>query len=98
MWKSTDIVGYADTENGVCYCLDCIEEGDDEKFTPIFLDEVLGDPAWKPCCDECLKLLWEGEVEPEREECPGCPYYSEFTGCTASYWERKQSGCEEEDE
>ena len=53
--KSYEITGYADTENGCAYCLNCIEEGDKEKFTPIFLGDEWDAPG--PACDNCFKLI-----------------------------------------
>lgn len=50
--KSYEITGYADTENGCCYCLNCVDEEDREKFTPIFLGDEWDAPG--PCCDKCF--------------------------------------------
>ena len=53
--KSYEITGYADTENGCTYCLDCVDEEDKEKFTPIFLGDEWGAPG--PACDNCFELI-----------------------------------------
>ncbi len=62
--KTTEITGYADTENGVVYCLDCMTdwEGNDEakvyseeKYTPIFLGDEWDAPG--PVCDNCFELI-----------------------------------------
>ena len=53
--KSSEITGYADTVNGVAYCLNCLEEGDKEKFTPIFLGDEWDSPG--PVCNHCFELI-----------------------------------------
>ena len=52
--KSFDVVGYANTEDGYCICLDCINEDDKERFQPIFADS-----EWDsyPTCDVCLETI-----------------------------------------
>ncbi len=64
--KTYEINGYADTENGVVYCLKCVREiGEDllegaignpeEKFTPIFLGDEWDSPG--PSCDNCQEPI-----------------------------------------
>ena len=53
--KSYEITGYADTVNGCAYCLYCVDEGDKELFTPIFLGDEWDAPG--PSCDSCLELI-----------------------------------------
>jgi len=53
--KVFEITGYADTENGCAYCLECVNEEDKEKLTPIFLGDEWDDPG--PACDNCHELI-----------------------------------------
>ena len=61
--KSYDVVGYADTENGAAYCVDC---GDEETMEPIFAGS-----EWDsyPVCDNCgetiedVNLTLEGQAQ-----------------------------------
>ena len=64
--KSYEITGYADTENGVAYCLNCVDvKGEDllegamgtpeDKFDPIFLGDEWDAPG--PACNNCFKLI-----------------------------------------
>jgi len=52
--RSYDVVGYANTEEGYCICLDCINEADKDKFAPIFADS-----EWDYCpsCDVCHEAI-----------------------------------------
>lgn len=52
--KSYDVVGYADTENGYCICLDCVTNEEKELFAAIFHDS-----EWDtyPSCDRCLEAI-----------------------------------------
>ena len=49
--KSYEITGWADTENGVVYCENCLLDGDKEKLTPIFLGDEADFPGH--ACDNC---------------------------------------------
>lgn len=53
--KTYEITGYADTENGCVYCLECAEnnpkEPEQEELHPIFLGDEWDFPG--PCCDNC---------------------------------------------
>ncbi len=60
--KSYEITGYADTENCVVYCPNCMEQEDllqaeepDSKYTPIFLGDEWDFPG--PCCDNCHEQI-----------------------------------------
>ncbi len=63
--KTTEITGYADTENGVVYCLDCRKEWKEQQacglqphndeLTPIFLGDEWDAPG--PVCDICFELI-----------------------------------------
>ena len=66
--KVYEITGYADTENGVAYCLNCMkdyepdEEGKvdpAENYTPIFLGDEWDAPG--PACNNCHELI---EINP----------------------------------
>lgn len=67
--KTYEVTGYADTENGVTYCLDCMEQDDlleaekpDSKYSPIFLGDEWDAPG--PSCDNCHTLI---EINPIEE-------------------------------
>lgn len=53
---SYDVLGYANTEDGYCICLDCITEAEKETFYPIFADS-----EWDcyPSCDRCFEAIEE---------------------------------------
>lgn len=55
--KAWEIVGYADTENGAVYCLDCARSHPPDQlsaYTPIFASSE----DWElNTCDDCLALL-----------------------------------------
>ena len=60
--KTYEITGYADTENGVAYCLNCMKDYEpaldqrtDKSFTPICLGDEWDAPG--PACDNCFKLI-----------------------------------------
>lgn len=66
--KSYEITGYADTENGVVYCLNCMEDYEpaekilddtEGNYTPIFLGDEWDAPG--PACDNCHTLI---EIDP----------------------------------
>jgi len=69
--KSHEITGYADTENGVVYCLKCMESdyeipeevlSDPEgNYTPIFLGDEWDAPG--PSCDNCHALIEINPIE-----------------------------------
>ena len=52
--NSCDVVGYANTEDGYCICLDCVTDEQKEAFHPIFADS-----EWDayPSCDGCLGAI-----------------------------------------
>jgi len=63
--KTYEITGYADTENGVAYCLNCYKEWKEQQacglqphnqeLTPIFLGDEWDEPG--PTCDNCFELI-----------------------------------------
>ena len=60
--KTYEITGYADTENGVAYCLNCITKDDlleaekpESRFMPICLGDEWDAPG--PSCDNCFQLI-----------------------------------------
>ena len=67
-----DVVGYADTENGYCVCLNCVTEEEKAKFHPIFADS-----EWDayPSCDRCLEAITDVRLTEE-----GRKYHEEMEG------------------
>jgi len=68
--KSYEITGYADTENGVAYCLNCMKdykpaekelEDTNGNFTPIFLGDQWDAPG--PACNNCHELIEINPIE-----------------------------------
>jgi hypothetical protein len=78
--KVHEVTGFADTENGSCYCMDCAPEG----LYPIFLGDKW-DQA--PTCDACHCAIEVTELNPP-EHSDDAPEDDEaVTYCPIQSWE-----------